>query len=405
MEPSRYKSICLPFESEAQYHMCVEDPAMFRQHIESVLTHHSELFPEAMPLGFRLHDQYWSVKQHVGLRRIKVTATGQVFQIRPSFVLPYMVVRTEEVEKASYRRQWGVPFDALAYVFGRDPMFWYRVWVAVGQASVVGATVKTADQLPVHLAVDEKHTWVGAEKVYVPTTVAHECILGVTVVTDASTEALTEGYGELVAEARHMDADYCPQTVCADGWKATREAWMRLVPTITIILCFLHSVLKIQDRCREALRHTLTEKAWHVYHATTKSQFAQRLRRLREWATAHLTDGPVRHVVLRLCHYKPRFIQAYDFPRAHRTSNAVDRLLNQVDRLLYQMRYFHASTARARLALRAIALLWNLHPYGCRLRRRETTRVSPFVDLNGFQYHTNWLPNLLIASSMGGWKL
>ena len=34
-----------------------------------------------------------------------------------------MIARTDEVEKALYLRQWGVPFDALAYVFGRDAMF------------------------------------------------------------------------------------------------------------------------------------------------------------------------------------------------------------------------------------------------------------------------------------------
>ena len=47
---------------------------------------------------------------------------------------------------------------------------------------------------------------------------------------------------------------------------------------------------------------------------------------------------------------------------------------------------------------------WNgdFHPYGARLRRDQPSRVSPFHDLNGFQYHPNWLHNLLIASSMGG---
>ena len=51
---------------------------------------------------------------------------------------------------------------------------------------------------------------------------------------------------------------------------------------------------------------------------------------------------------------------------------------------------------------RAMARQWNLHPYGARLRRDQPARVSPFDDLNGVQYHPNWLPNLLIASSMGG---
>ena len=31
-----------------------------------------------------------------------------------------MVGRTDEVEKGLYLRRYGVPFDAIAYVFGRD---------------------------------------------------------------------------------------------------------------------------------------------------------------------------------------------------------------------------------------------------------------------------------------------
>jgi hypothetical protein len=41
-------------------------------------------------------------------------------------MMPYMIARTDEVEKALYLRRWGVPFEALVYVFGRDSMFWYR---------------------------------------------------------------------------------------------------------------------------------------------------------------------------------------------------------------------------------------------------------------------------------------
>ena len=69
------------------------------------------------------------------------------------------------------------------------------------------------------------------------------------------------------------------------------------------------------------------------------------------------------------------------------------------------MRYCHATTASARLAVRAMALQWNFHPYGSRLRRDQPLRVSPFHDLNGFQYHPNWLHNLLLASSLGGLRL
>src|SRR5262245_15543493 len=112
------KYICLPFASEAQYRACVDNPAQYRQYLTQMRCQHPELFPNAMDQGYTFHDVYLSVKQDLLVRRIKVTATGAVFALRPSFVMPYMIARTAEVEKALYLRQWGVPFDALAYVFG-----------------------------------------------------------------------------------------------------------------------------------------------------------------------------------------------------------------------------------------------------------------------------------------------
>ena len=62
-------------------------------------------------------------------------------------LMPYMVARTDDVDKGLYLRQWGVPFDALAYVFGRNPMFWYRTTMAMGRPSLVGTTTKSKDKL------------------------------------------------------------------------------------------------------------------------------------------------------------------------------------------------------------------------------------------------------------------
>src|SRR5712691_4563797 len=180
--------------------------------------------------------------------------------------------------------------------------------------------------------------------------------------------------------------------------RPSREAWRRLFPTITLVLCFLHSILKIKDRCTVALRHQVLDRAWQVYQATTKRQFAQRLRRLAEWTPTH-RSGAVAEMVLQRCRRRADFTTAYDGPQAHRTSQAVDRRLNSHDRRLDAMRYGHATTASARLAVRAMALQGNLHLYGSRLRRDQPSRVSPFHDLNGFQYYPNWLHNLLIAYS------
>ena len=166
-------------------------------------------------------------------------------------------------------------------------------------------------------------------------------------------------------------------------------------------LGLLHSILKMKQYCAGQWRHRVRDRAWQVSQAATKRPFAQRLRRVAEWTPAHLS-GAVAQMVLKMCRRRSDFTPAYDCPQAHRTSNAVDRLLDYQDRLLDARRYGHGTTDSARRAVRAMALQWNFHPYGARLRRDQPSRVSPFHDLNGLQYHSNWLHNLLIASSMGG---
>src|SRR5262245_36617387 len=173
------KHICLPFPSEAQYRAYVDAPAQYRQYLLQMLGQYPELFPTDMDQGFTFHDAYISVKQDLIIRRIKVKATRAVFAIHPSFVMPYMIARTDEVEKALYLRQWGGPVDALAYVFGRDAMFWYRAWLAFGRSSLLGTTVTPPQQRPTDLVADEKVPWVAGQEVYVPTTVGGSCFLGV----------------------------------------------------------------------------------------------------------------------------------------------------------------------------------------------------------------------------------
>lgn len=318
--------------------------------------------------------------------------------------MPYMVGRTDEVEKGLYLRRYGVPFDALAYVFGRDASYWYRLHQSLGRFSIVGTTVKDPNKMPVNLVADEKHSWLSGERIYIPTTVAAGCILGVDLVESADTKALVKGYERFRAEAIALHPDYQPQTVNTDGWNHTQAAWQTLFPGITIVLCFLHVVLNIQQRCRRSkvLFRKLTGRLWHIYKAATKRHFAQRLRRLREWATVKAKQQTVHQKLLNLRTKSVKFQAAYDHPNAYRTSNMLDRLMNYQDRLLYSMQYFHGTVASARLQLRAMALIWNFHPYGSRTKFNYPSRSSPFKDLNGFQYHDNWLHNLLIASSMNG---
>jgi len=405
MELSRgSKTICIPFKSEEHYRRCLEETSTCREHLDAIAQQHLELFPPGFEHGFIFKGTYHSEKQDIDLRRIKLEATGDVFQLRPSFLMPYMVGRTEALDKALYLRQWGVPCDALAYVFGKDASFWYRATLSLGRPSIVGSTIKSKDKLPAHIVADEKHTRLKGEKVYVPTTVAEGCILGASVVSAPSADALEAGYGVFAAEARELEPTYSPETVCTDGWEATWSAWWRLFPAITVLLCYLHSAIKIRD-CHggdQALRFETLTKVWEAFRAETKASFSQRIRRLREWTSQNLPGGRMHQAVVKLCGKREFFAMAYDFVDPYRTSNAVDRLMNHQDRLLYAMRYFHGDLESATLAARAMAMLWNFHPYGARLRRKDGERRSPFADVNGFEYHSNWLHNFLIASSLGG---
>jgi len=194
----------------------------------------------AISAGYNFHDQYQSRKLKLRLRRIKLKQNGEVFTVRPSFVMPSCVARRDEVEKALYLREWGAPFAALAYVFGRDEIFWYRAGIALGLANLVGATVKSEAVMPRDLIIDEKITWVEGQGVVVPTTASGGCFLGITVSERDNAEGLQAAYGEFAFEAKAVFPDYRSLSVCADGCASPREAWRLLFPQITLVLCYLH---------------------------------------------------------------------------------------------------------------------------------------------------------------------
>ena len=190
------KSICVPFSSESEYQAVVADPMKYRAYLAQETEHHPELFPQGMKAGFDLHDPRKSRKQPgLVLRRIKIKASNEVYTVRGcllgAFVMPYLIAKTDAIEKALYLRQWDVPFSALVYGFGRDELFWYRAWLRLGRSNLVGSTVKGEESMPEHLVADEKITWRNGEEVCVPTTVGGGCVLGITLAENANRATLT----------------------------------------------------------------------------------------------------------------------------------------------------------------------------------------------------------------------
>jgi len=405
MNLTKSKTICLAFEDISHHKNCLSDKNVYRDFLESYYQIHPELFPDGFDQGFTFKGFIRAQKQKgFKMQRIRMKSNGDVYQIRPSFMMPYMTAFTDNVEKALYLMRFGVPFYALAYVFGKNAMYWYRIYISLGRASLVGSTIKSPEALPEDLLADEKHSRLKSERVYLPTTVAKGCILGVSVTKSAGTPALTEGYNDFKQEAHNVNPDYSPKSVNTDGWDATQKAWKWLFPQIILMACFLHAWLKIKDRCKRAkeLFPIVRKKVWEVYHAPSIASFSQRIRRLKEWGEKSLSIEAAQQKLMELCDKSDQFKIAYQMPNAYRTSANLDRLMNYQDRILYAMQYLHGSLSSAKLAVRAMAMIWNFHPYCSNLIAKEPDRHSPFKDVNGFLYHPNWLHNMSVAMSLGG---
>jgi hypothetical protein len=396
-------TICLPAGKD-DYHDLIGDPGRFRAWIDQSFRSWPELFPKAFPGGYRLKDARTSIRAGVRLRRIRLRATGESFSVRPSFLLPYMTGASDDVQGPLFLRAFGVPFWALARVFGKCAMYWYRLEVGLGRNSVAGATVRRAD-LPEHLLADEHHQTRDGVKNYIATTVGEGCCLGAALAPTANADDLTDAYAVFQREAQDVQPDYRPRTVSVDGWSATRQAWLALYPLVVLLRCFLHGWLNIRSRGK--LDETFAElsgKVWEAYHAPDRKSFGQRLRRLGEWARRHVEASWVLAQVKKLCGRSKEYGLAYEHPGGHRTSNMLDRVMRGMSRYFEDGQHLHGSPEACGLHVRAWALLQNFRPWGPEAVRDNDGWHSPAERLNGHRYHDDWLQNLQVSASLGGYR-
>ena len=135
-------TICLPFIQD-QYLSLIADVTRFRQHLDQQFRQSPELFPTGFQLNYTMKDSRYSLKQNLPLRRITLK-NGGIYTIRPSFVLPYMTAKVNDVDDALFLACW-VPLWALEKVFKVHATKLYRIINNIGRNSIVGTTIKTAE--------------------------------------------------------------------------------------------------------------------------------------------------------------------------------------------------------------------------------------------------------------------
>jgi len=240
----------------------------------------------------------------------KIGVEGITSQIRPCSGLSSLRALSDQVENALLLLRLGVPFWAIAYVCGRNPMYWYRLFLRRGASSLVGTTVHTASKLPWHGVADDYHVPIKGMVRSIATTCANGCLVGVEAVNSVCAEALQHGSGVFTEDAQRLLAPDKPHTVNTDGWQATHTAWRALFAPMFVIECFLHAYLTGRDRATTALRRlfaTAADTIWHISSATTKRQMGQRIRRLSEWSGDQLPDSPMKDTIIPLCHKRKRW--------------------------------------------------------------------------------------------------
>jgi hypothetical protein len=134
-----HKTICVPVTSEADYRKLIHKVSTFRSFLDQCIADYPELFPAGIANGYWLHDAIHSKKLNVTTRRIKLVTSQAVDQVRPDFVLPYMVGKTDAVEKALYLRRFGVPFDA------KRLCLWTGRQLLVSTLSILGSFLHRRD--------------------------------------------------------------------------------------------------------------------------------------------------------------------------------------------------------------------------------------------------------------------
>ena len=135
-------------------------------------------------------------------------------------------------------RKWAPPW-ALAYIFGKNENYWYRLENRFGRNSIVGTTVKAClersrkdtDKLPKDLLADEKHTRFNGDKAYIATTVGQDVVLGASIALGADEANLTEAYSHFKTEVQNVAPDYTPDT--ANAARRPGSCWPTSIPRPT----------------------------------------------------------------------------------------------------------------------------------------------------------------------------
>ena len=161
-----------------KYDAIWRDAMQVREYLDEVIAGYPELFPASISQGYIMRGQLPESQKLPGIRMRQIKTASGVFTLRPSFLFPYMMGTTDELEKPLFLLSIGTPVWAVTQVFGRN----------------------------------EHHLdWCG-QKGFLAMTAAGGCTLGAALTQAADEKHLTEAYGVFEKESRNLAPNWQPKT-------------------------------------------------------------------------------------------------------------------------------------------------------------------------------------------------
>jgi hypothetical protein len=358
--PKGTSIIRLPI-SELVYSQTVKEPSLFRQWVDGLDAKYKLLFECDLSQGYQLHDIRYSRKMSLHYRRISIGK--EIYTIHPSFIMPYWSGKVADCREGILLYLRGTSLDSIVTCFGDNQQKWLDRVNHLGRFSIVGTTVKRPDLLPESLTADEKITFLNGKEIYACVTVGENCILGADISLTEDEDGLKKSYEVFKQETLNIAPQYQPKSVNTDGWAATRKAWKGLFKEIILILCFLHSYIKIRSISKkEPLKNELFNQVWEAYEADNKTDFMKKVTQIDDWAKKNIHSLTVLAQIEKMKNSAELFATSFDCD-GKRTSNMVDRAIRPMGKFLSNAQYFHGNLSSAQLTIRAFAIGYNFLPF------------------------------------------
>jgi len=307
------RTIVLPID-EKEYTPIVDNKEVYRKKLDTLIEVYPELFPEQITHGYYFIGYAKNrMKSSIARRIIRIKTPFNSYNdylLHPCFIMPYLKGITKEVSDGLLLRKYNTPYHVIARILGKNPMYWYRAEVALSQYNIVGTTIKTVFGLPYNLLIDEHHSRLSKDKVYICTTVGNNCFLGVGISPTMLYDDLKIAYGQFKKEVQLICPNYSPTSINIDGYKSTKKTAKWLYPSAGILRCFLHSFLKIRNcgtKAYDLYFNQVAQRVWNCYESPDKRTFSLRICGLEKWTQQIIPTSSFKKSILQLCKKKRIF--------------------------------------------------------------------------------------------------